>query len=69
MNVRIPNPDTKEYIVPGLIYNGKSFKRSRITVRATKDNIGKKISFSDDKRVMLLCSYGDIKDLIEYLEG
>ena len=44
---------TKIKTINGTIYDMKSYKSADITVRVTYDKIGKTLSLSDDKNIML----------------
>lgn len=44
---------TKLATINGTIYDMKSYKNAEITVRVTYDKVGKTLSLSDDKSIML----------------
>lgn len=51
-------------IVSGMKFNRKGFKRARLVVRFTHDNLGESLSISDDKRIMLQIPFEGIEELI-----
>jgi hypothetical protein len=51
-------------IVNGMKFNRKGFKKARLVIRFTHDNLGESLSISDDKGIMLQVPFEGMEELI-----